>query len=387
MSDTPPPLPDDPHWTEADPREPEKNQAKGRIFPCTQCGADVVFHIGSQQLRCPFCGFQRALKIDVDAEIAERDYLAELERIREFKEQEASEVAGLKEVHCDACNGNVVFTGTLTSTHCPYCASPIQLDKIHELETRITPDGVLPFQVDERKGRRSLAEWVKSRWFAPNDFKKQGIKGELQGVYLPYWTYDSLTTNAYTGQRGETYTVTVGTGKNRRTETRVRWYPASGRFQRFFDDVLVVGSGNMSRELIRGLEPWPLGKTLPFTREALAGYVARTYDVTLDRGFKVAKERIDSAVRSDVTRRIGGDRQRIHSIKTAHSAVTFKLLILPVWMLAYRYKGKVYQVLINAATGQVSGQRPWSPWKIAFAILAALIVVGGLWLGANFFKG
>ncbi len=388
MSESPPAFPSD---AQADTVSVESSisQAKGRIFPCEQCGADLEFHIGSQQLKCPYCGHQHQLTIDAEEELQERDYHAELERLTELLEGNQESLSGLKEVRCDACNGTVIFDGALTSTHCPYCNSPIQLDEIHEIETRISPNGVLPFQITHQQAQQSLSKWVKSLWFAPNDFKKEGIQGKFNGVYIPYWTFDSFTTNAYRGQRGEEYRVRVGTGKNRRTVTRVRWYPASGNFQRFFDDVLVPASTGLSAELIRKIEPWPLQqKTLPFTREAIAGYLARTYELELDQGFEQAKVRMAEAIRSDVRRRIGGDRQQIQHINTDHSAITFKYLFLPIWLLSYRYKNKVYQVMTNAATGKVAGKRPYSWWKIARAVLlGAILLLGGFFLMGGFSSG
>lgn len=388
MTDSPPAVPPD-AGVDTVSVDSSISQAKGRIFPCEQCGADLEFHIGSQQLKCPYCGHQHQLTVDAEEELQEREYQAELERLTLLQEEKQETLSGLKEVHCDACNGTVAFEGSLTSTHCPYCNSPIQLDEIHEIETRISPNGVLPFQITHQQAQQSLSKWVKSLWFAPGNFKKRGIQGKFNGVYIPYWTFDSFTANAYRGQRGEEYRVTIGTGKNRRTVTRVRWYPASGNFQRFFDDVLVPASKGLSAELIRKIEPWPLRqKTLPFTREALAGHLARTYELELDKGFEQAKVRIAKTIRSDVRRRIGGDRQRIQHINTNHSAITFKYLFLPIWLLSYRYKQKVYQIMTNAATGKIAGKRPYSWWKIAGVILLfATLILGGYVLLGGFNSG
>ncbi len=381
MNETPPVPPLDTSIDSAS-LESSLSQARGRIFPCEQCGADLEFHIGSQQLKCPYCGHQHELTLDDEDEIQEQDFLKELERLKQLHGEQQESLSGVSEVRCDACNGTVLFEGALTSTHCPYCASPVQLDEIHETETRISPDGVLPFQVTRQQARQFLGKWVKSLWFAPNDFKREGIQGKFNGLYLPYWTFDSFTANAYRGQRGEEYRVTIGTGKNRRTVTRVRWYPASGNFQRFFDDVLVPAATGLPVELIRKIEPWPLrDKAIPFTREALAGYLARTYELELDQGFEQAKARMAEAIRSDVRRRIGGDRQRIHKINTKHSAITYKYMLLPVWLLSYRYKNRVYHVMANAATGKIAGKRPYSWWKIAGAVLlVALLLLGGFFM-------
>ena len=351
------------------------DQNRGRIFPCEGCGADLEFHIGQQRLKCPFCGFEKEIEIPKDREVAERDYHAMLERLREWKEEEPPEDSNEFEIRCESCGGTTLFVGSLTSSECPYCASPIQRENVHRAGRRVPVDGVLPFQVDERKARENLAEWVRSRWFAPNEFRKRGVEGKFSGVFLPYWTFDSLTYTEYSGQRGENYTVTVGTGKDRRTETRTRWYPASGEFQRFFDDVMAIATRGMPLGLVHELEPWPIASCVPFNPEMLAGFLARTYETSLDEGFTDAKARIDAALESDVRSRIGGDQQRIHSIDTSYSAITFKHLLMPTWLMAYRYHDKPYQVMINACTGEVQGERPYSWVKITLAVLAVLAVV------------
>ena len=58
-----------------------------------------------------------------------------------------------------------------------------------------------------------------------------------------------------------------------------------------------------------------------------------------------------------------------------YNDVTFKHILLPVYAAAYRYRGTVYQFLVNARTGEVQGNRPWSWWKISLAVLAGLLVV------------
>lgn len=350
------------------------DDGKARVFPCPGCGADLEFHIGQQRLKCPYCGFEKDLEHHDDAEIREQDFLAMLDRIAEQRLQgEQGQIDGC-ELTCRSCGGTVVFAGTLTSTDCPYCGSPIQRESIHTATRRIPVDGVLPFLVDHDTAGARLKEWVRSRWFAPNDFLEQGVRGKFNGVYLPYWTYDTLTYNVYSGERGEDYWETVGSGDNKRRVRKTRWYSASGQFQRFFDDVLVNATEGLPPSFILELEPWPLGRCLPFTQQVLAGFLARTYDIDLKSGFGDAKQRIDAAVESETRSRIGGDRQRIHKLQTNYDAITFKHLLLPVWMLAYRYKDTPYRVFINAGTGEVQGERPYSWVKITLASLAAAVV-------------
>jgi hypothetical protein len=368
----PPPLAHGPATTQA--AGQAVDEGRGRIFPCDGCGADLVFHIGQQCLKCGYCGYEKQIGIAEDAEILEQDLHAMLARAEELHEEHRGDESEQNEVRCESCGATVVFAGPLTSSECPYCASPIQRDKVHRAGRRIPVDGVLPFLVDKEKARRNLAAWVKSRWFAPNEFLKKGVEGKFSGSYLPFWTFDAMTATRYTGQRGEHYWETVGSGDNKRRVRRTRWYPASGDFQRFFDDVLVQASRGLNGDLMLSLEPWPLGRCVPFNQEMLAGFLARTYEIDLEPGFADGKARMEAAIEQEVRQRIGGDEQRIHSINTLFDALTFKHLLLPVWLLAYRYHDQLYQVLVNAATGEVQGERPWSWVKITLAALLGLIV-------------
>lgn len=346
---------------------------KGRVFPCPSCGADLVFHIGQQAMQCPYCGYEEAIVFGADEKIRERDFEEMLATLERQHDESPDSYEGMRELTCGSCAGTVLFQGTLTSTRCPYCASPIQIDAAVQAKERIHLDGVLPFLIDHKSAAGRLADWVKKRWFAPNAFLKQGVRADFNGVYLPYWTFDAMTFTRYTGKRGEDYTVTVGSGKNRRTERRTRWYPASGAFQQFFDDVLVNATKGLNNGLVQELEPWPLDKVAVYNQQMLAGFLARTYEVLLPEGFELAEVRIRDRLEREVRRRIGGDRQIIDQMDVRHSAVTFKHLLLPVWMMAYRYQDKPFRVYVNATTGEVQGERPYSWVKIAIAVVTGVI--------------
>jgi len=364
---------------------------EGRIFPCESCGSDLEFNIGEQALKCPYCGHVKKIERRLDGELHEQNFHAMLARIQQWREEaqakrvEASSDARAaesthRELRCDSCGGNVEFYGTLTSTTCPYCGSPMQLEKAHKSEEhRIPVDGVLPFQIDRDHASENLLHWVTSRWFAPNRFHQESVEGKFNGVYLSYFTFDSMTLTRYDGQRGEYYYVTIGNGKNKRTERRTRWYPAGGNFQRFFDDVLVLANTGLRRDFMLELEPWPLLKVVPFDQQMLAGLMARTYDIELDACFTDGKQRIDAAINAEVRQRIGGDTQIVNSVNSRCDAITYKHLLLPVWLLAYKYHNKTYQVFINAATGEVQGERPYSVVKILCAILLGILLFGGIY--------
>jgi hypothetical protein len=107
----------------------------------------------------------------------------------------------------------------------------------------------------------------------------------------------------------------------------------------------------------------------------LAGFRAQRYQVELPEGFDKAKQAMAKVIEGDVRKDIGGDEQRVLGVETATSNATFRHLLLPVWIGAYRFKGKAYQVVVNARTGEVQGERPWSVLKISLLVAAIVLVI------------
>jgi DNA-directed RNA polymerase subunit M/transcription elongation factor TFIIS len=347
-----------------------------RSFPCESCGAPMIFTIGVQKLQCQHCGYVKELSFAPDAEVRENDLEEGLAKQAQSRADGGGQVAGEYEVSCAACGAVVVFKGSLTSSNCDFCDTPLQRDKAHQLEHRIPVDGVAPFGVEQTDAGKRLREWVASRWFAPNEFKKRGVSGKFDGVYLPFFTFDAMTFTHYSGQRGDHYYVTVGSGQNQRREQRTRWSAVSGHIEEFFDDVVVPAIKSLPKKLLQGLEPWPMERLVPFTEQALAGKKAHTYEHELRVSLATGKERMQEAIQVMIRRDIGGDVQRVSSSNTNYSAMTYKHVLLPVWIMAYRYGDKPYRVVVNAVTGHVHGERPYSVPKIIAAVLAGLIVVG-----------
>lgn len=369
----PPPIPDDAGQPE---RAAFQVTEQTRTYPCRQCGDSLVFDIEHQQLGCPSCGFRADIDLtglDVPAERDLRQTMTQLQAL--LDSAEAPPTTGEKEIVCQNCGGHTTFSGTLTAIRCPYCATPIQRDDIHDAPARLVVDGVIPFQVPEKSARADLEKWINGRWFAPTEFKKYKETGSFSSVYAAYFTYDADTATRYQGQRGDNYTVTVGSGQNQRTETRTRWTPASGVVADTFDDVTVLANDGFDQMRVKALEPWPTQQAAPFSPQFVAGHLCRTYDHDAGESFGEAKQEMESGIESTIRRDIGGDQQRIQHREIAWHRLTFKHLLLPIWLLTVIYEGKPFQVFINGVTGEVQGQRPWSKVKIGVAVAAALIVL------------
>lgn len=343
-------------------------------FPCDQCGADMRFNAKAGELVCDHCG--NVIKIeghggDVPA-IRELDFKAALEARLPEAEIEETRIA-----KCTNCGAQVEFDADTHARECPFCATPLVTDT--GLHRQIKPKAVLPFGIPERAAHEAMNKWLGRLWFAPNGLQEYSRKGrKMDGIYVPYWTYDADTKSSYTGEHGTVYYVTRTVMRNGKSEQvreqRVRWRPASGRVARFFDDVLVLASRSLPKDYTDGLAPWNLSHLEPYRPEYLAGFRAEGYTVELAEGYDEARRYMDAVILRDVKFDIGGDRQRVHQVNTSVSDVTFKHVLLPVWLAAYKYRGKTYRFVVNGQSGKVQGERPYSAWKITFAVLASLIV-------------
>ncbi|WP_213451683.1 hypothetical protein [Rhizomonospora bruguierae] len=345
-------------------------------YQCGGCGARVEYAPGTTVLRCPYCGHQQQIAGPV-REVREHPF-AELATLP--RKPVAS--VGAYVFVCPGCGART--ESDALAERCQFCAAPLVAEaRAGEL---VAPEAVLPFAVDRAGVRTALGAWCRSRWFAPNSLKKVSEAETLKGTYLPHWTFDAHTVSDYLGQRGvyyyvtETYTVTVNGKSERRTRQvrRTRWYPASGRVSRDFDDVLVPATTRLPEKQLDRLTPWPLAEAVPYQAAYLAGYHALRYDTEPEAGLVGAKNRMAPVIERDCRRDIGGDEQRVTSVDTAYSDVMYKLLLLPVWIAAYLHAGRSYQVLVNARTGEVIGERPYSAAKIAATVVAALALVAAV---------
>ncbi len=257
----------------------------------------------------------------------------------------------------------------------------------------IKPESLLPFRLDDRAARREYKTWLSKLWFAPSALTKRARDDHrFDGVYLPYWTYDADTKSQYRGQRGtnytttETYTTRDADG-NMQTRTRhvtkIRWVSVSGFVRVPFDDVLVTGSKSLPRKYLEKLEPWDLVELKPFEESYLSGFKAETYQIGLADGFDRAKDIMATRIRAVISADIGGDHQRISSVRTRHDDLTFKHVLLPVWISAFRYADKTYRMVVNARTGEVQGERPYSALKIFFFVLLIIGIIAAVVLVAQ----
>jgi len=336
-------------------------------FECENCGGLMKFNITKQIFACESCGAEceqtKAVKTDSGG-IIRHDF-------NKYRERESSTVpfTGLAVTGCQRCGMEISFDEKQVSAVCPMCAST-QVATVKQGQG-VPPDGIVPFKVDKRDAQQKFKVWVKSRWFAPNDFKKKYGEGDLKGMYLPFWTYDADAVSRYSGRGGRYRRVKDKDGKER---TVTDWTPVSGSVSSSFDDIQVNAS--KQEKVINGILPYGTNQnTKPFSASYFSGYYAEVYKIKADTAFNDAKKIMENRMRNlaakDITRQ-GYDTADVNSIDTRYNNVMYRHVLFPLWESAFGYSGKTYIYMVNGETGKVNGQRPYSPAKIAAAVVAAI---------------
>lgn len=200
----------------------------------------------------------------------------------------------------------------------------------------------------------------------------------MKAVYLPYWTFDADAHARWNADAG-TYYYT-GTGKNRRRQ--VRWTPAFGEVAHTFDDELVPASTGVDGRWLKAVEPFPTTALIPYDAGYLAGWTVERYQIDLEAAARRSQEQMNATLRQKCASEVPGDTYRNLVVQSTYSNQRFKHILVPVWLLSYKYGSTTYQVLINGVTGRIVGGRPWSWVKILLLVVLALVVLV-LWAAAQ----
>lgn len=338
---------------------------------CQNCGATMVFDPETQSLKCPHCG-------SVDS--IEKDFTVIENDIRKgFEEAEKWNPEDQVTYKCDNCGAIVVLSVDEEASICPFCKTT-HIAKEGSFES-IRPHMVIPFQFGSQKATEFSKKWARSRIFAPRAFKKSIIAENVQGIYEPCFTFDSNTFSTYHGRVGDRRTRTVGSGKNRRTETYIVYRHVSGKFDQFFDDVLVATNENFNQKELKKLSPFRTDCACVYENKYLSGFMAEGYHKNLDESWGDAKVEIESRIRSRIISNLHCDVVDYLTVSTLHTDVKFKYLLIPVYTMVYRFKRKNYLVRVNGSTGRVKGKTPISPLRVVLAtILGIGLTVLAMWL-------
>ncbi len=344
------------------------------VNKCASCGGNTVFEPASGTLKCPFCGSEKEIR-ESRKNTIEHDFLQALEKEDHSWDDEK------RVFKCKNCGAETLLDKDKVADFCSFCGS--SHIAISEHHAGIKPALVLPFKITREESVEKFKVWMKKRYFAPTKLIQSYKLDTLTGAYIPYWTFDSQTSSSYVVQIGTYYYVTetrtvIEDGKPKQVTEQVRkirWRTESGRYSKFFDDILVKASRNVASGLIDKVEPFQLDGLVDYKMEYLSGFLAEKYSIPLNDGWKDAKIAIDDGITTGIHGQVYGDVVNIVSVSTDYDDITYKHILLPLWISSFQFNNKVYRFLVNGQTGKVSGKSPVSAVKVSIAVGVVIAII------------
>jgi DNA-directed RNA polymerase subunit RPC12/RpoP len=356
-------------------------------FPCSQCGAKLNYDAGTQAMKCPYCGHQQA--VQTRPEMVQQAGYVQQAQVREIPIEQGMAMAAkglgvpVTTMNCKDCGATVNIGEGERTTSCAFCGSH-QVLQAHTNDQAIRPESLVPFKVNKESANDLFGKWLAGLWFRPNDLTKIAKVQEMGGVYVPFWTFDSMVHSNWTAERGwyyyetETYTSYENGQSVTRTRQvqRTRWESAWGQRSDFFDDTLVCAGKGLPGDLVEKFSTFNTRELIPYAPHYLAGWRAEAYAIDLMPAWGIGQQKMARVQDGRCAGDIGGDTHRGLNVSNTYTNVTFKHVLLPIWIAAYRYNDKVYRFLVNGQTGEVVGKAPYSFWKIFFLVLGIVTVLG-----------
>ena len=343
----------------------ENNKVKGEQYICPECGSQLIFNPIDSTIHCEYCGFKE--EVVGDATNVEFDF----DNYENNEEDWSKETIIYRCHQCDA--ENVVSINEICNV-CPFCGSNqiIQSDEI----PGIKPHRIVSFTIDKNKADDAYRLKIKRNIFVPRVVKKMQIKLLTSGVYLPVWSFDANSSSRYSGMLGKTYTVTVGSGKNKRTVVKVRWFPISGTQEMFFDDLLVNSGCKISSSELLKLEPYDTNNAYQYDKKYLAGFTAEHYTLKLNSAWDHSQVRMKEHIKTKILSKYIYDRIGYLNINTNYDGIKFKYVLIPVWIGVFNYNKKAYRFLVNGTNEKrIFAKLPLSPIKISLFVVGLIAIL------------
>lgn len=363
---------------------------------CPKCGGNAEWSPREQSLVCPYCETVLDARDgggESDGAVGSGDVVRELDlrhALANIEEATEGKASGERKVHCQNCDADSLVSSERVSDRCQFCGSP-NIVGYDSIDSVIRPESLLPKKITKDEAYGKLKAWLGNKFWAPGDLKSKNLVEEMKGVYIPYWTFDAHAECPWKATSGDYYYVTErytdaqGNRKSRRVR-KTRWYPSSGHVAIQFDDVLVPATKLVRGDFLRQVEPFPTKELVAYDTVYVSGWQVEHYSVTLQDGAKQGRDLMHAALRSKAGSEVPGDTYRGLSIYPEYSGETFKHVLVPVWVLLYQYRGKIFQSVVNGYTGETAGEYPKSGWKIFFAVLIGVLVIGGIALAVGMSK-
>jgi len=130
------------------------------------------------------------------------------------------------------------------------------------------------------------------------------------------------------------------------------WWPLVGHHHRYYSGYLVSGSKGLAQDQSLRIQPFNMPALKRYEPYFLAGWLAEEYSVAREEALAICQGEFQRQEQSNVAKFLPGDTHRNLAVVTEFSQVNSDLCLMPVYILSYRYRDKVYRFLLNGQTGK-----------------------------------
>jgi DNA-directed RNA polymerase subunit RPC12/RpoP len=358
------------------PRSKEAKVETPTTYTCPNCGASTRYDVAAGGVACEYCGYSAPVNADKVGRRAET-FEFTLETLSQAEQGWGIE---RKTLHCENCGAELTVSEGTLSTTCPFCASN-KVNLGSAASSVLRPRFLIPFKVQGEVVRMRVKDWLGKGWFHPSELASSTVIDRFTGIYLPFWTFGANISARWKAEVGYEHTESYYDpgSKSMRTRTVIRWRWENGQVGLKISDLLISGSSHASHIILERLEPFNLNDLVDYSPDYLAGWQAHAYDINLPQAWETGKDVMRERAKKVCYEDIPSPHVRNFSMSADFGDESWRYLLLPVYLAAYRFEEKVYQVMVNGQTGVVAGQKPVAWWKIWLAVAA--LVGPGLLIG------
>lgn len=338
-------------------------EAQGQTFLCPQCGGRLAFSVSRRRLTCEYCGYegQGAASQDSGSDAGQAGQM--LDFVMPTSRGHRWAVAQHRLI-CESCGAVSVLPPGHKAAQCAYCGSN-QMVESQEGGELIGPQVIALMRLDEPDAIQRARAWLGKGFFAPDNLLPASGGVRLRPGYYSCWVFDGVVEVHWSCE------VNEGSGDFE------HWVSRSGVEPRFFDQVLVSGVKTLSARELSVVEPFDLEDVEAFKPEYLAGWPAILYDRSISDASLLAREQVMKQLRPQIHSvvEIGREKRNLRIGGGSWSGLTYRHILLPLWIGAYRFRGKEYHLLVNGQTGKVGGDKPRDVVKLVFVFFTAVLLV------------
>jgi predicted RNA-binding Zn-ribbon protein involved in translation (DUF1610 family) len=265
---------------------------------------------------------------------------------------------------CQGCGASMSYDASAQTLRCPFCGS----ERLSEQKDQkiLRPNWVVPFAIGQDDAMARMRQWMGSSFWRPGDLAQRAQVTKLTQVYVPYWVFAARVFTYWTADSSQTPPGASGD-----------WVPVSGRHEGNYSGIIVGASSVLTPAETGAICPFDLAAGVSPEQVDLDNIVYEQFRVQRKYARPLAQAGLEAQEREACRQFVPGNVRNLH-VNVRLEGLTGEPVLLPIWIMAYRYKDQVHRFLVNGQTGKCTGTAPTSYAKIAGAVGIVIAVIVGI---------